>query len=265
MRLRPCIDIHNGTVKQIIGSSLSDEGDTAEENFKAVKGALYYAELFKKNNLKGGHVIILNSKDSGFYQSSKNEALSALNTYPDGFAVGGGINSENAGEFIENGASHVIVTSFLFENGIFSDYRLKEISETVGPKHLIIDVSCKKSSDGKYHVYIDRWQKETSLVVSLSLFEGLFAYCDEFLIHGIGVEGKKQGFDGELVEMLGSAAPFTRPITYAGGIASFDDVKKINELGKGKVDVTIGSALSIYGGAMDFDETVKLFQTLNKD
>lgn len=263
MKLRPCIDIHNGTVKQIIGSSLTDSGDKAVENFKAIKSASYYASLFKENNLNGGHVIILNSKDSGFYEASKNEALSALREYQDGFAVGGGINSENANEFIENGASHVIVTSYLFDDGIFSDYRLRSISDAVGPEHLIIDLSCKKSSDGNYHVYIDRWQKETSLIVSLSLFEKLYAYCDEFLIHGIGVEGKQQGFDEELVELLGNAAPFSRPITYAGGIASFDDIKKINDLSNGKVDVTIGSALSIYGGKMDFDETVRLFQSLS--
>lgn len=263
MRLRPCIDIHNGSVKQIIGSSLSDEKESAVENFKAIKGAPYYASLFKENNLKDGHVIILNSISSGFYESSKLEAINALRSYPKGFSVGGGINSLNASEFIENGASHVIVTSYLFENAMFSNFRLREISDKIGASHLIIDLSCKKSSDGKYHVYIDRWQKETSLVVSLSLFEELYAYCDEFLIHGISVEGRQMGFDEELVDMLGSAATLTRPITYAGGISSFDDIKRINELSNGNLDVTIGSALSIYGGNLDFKETVELFNSLN--
>ena len=78
MEFRPCIDIHNGKVKQIVGSSLADEGDRAVENFVAGADAAYYAHLYKEAGLRGGHIILLNSRDSAYYEATKAQALQRL-------------------------------------------------------------------------------------------------------------------------------------------------------------------------------------------
>lgn len=258
MKIRPCIDIHNGTVKQIVGSTLGgiEPGDEQVfENYKSIMGASHFAGIFKSKGLSGGHVINLNKKDSGFFKASENEVFSALRTYPKGLIAGGGIDFENAKEYLEKGASHVIMTSALFRNSRLSFEYLREFAKKIGPQYLVIDLSCKKEGN-EYFVFTDRWQKKTDTIVSTGLFQKLFAYCDGFLIHGISVEGKKGGFDEALVKLLSLAAPLTKPITYAGGIASIDDIKKIKDISNDNIDITIGSALSIYGGKLSLDEVL---------
>ena len=258
MKLRPCIDIHNGTVKQIVGSTLGgiEPGDEQVfENYKSIMGASHFAGIFRSKGLSGGHVINLNKKDSGFFSASENEVFSALKTYPKGLIAGGGIDIENAKEYLEKGASHVIMTSALFRHSRLSFEYLREFAKKIGPQYLIIDLSCKKEGD-EYFVFTDRWQKRTDTVVSTGLFQKLFAYCDGFLIHGIAVEGKKNGFDEALVKLLSLAAPLTKPITYAGGIASIDDIKNLKAISNDNIDITIGSALSIYGGSLSLDEVL---------
>ena len=70
MEFRPCIDIHNGKIKQIVGSSLRDEGNQAEENFVSEQDGAFYANFYKKDNIKGGHIILLNSKESEYYEKT---------------------------------------------------------------------------------------------------------------------------------------------------------------------------------------------------
>ena len=111
MEFRPCIDIHNGKVKQIVGSSLMDNGDKARENFVSARDAVFFAKLYQRDRLKGGHVILLNPASSSYYEETKRQAIEALRAYPGGLQVGGGICPENAEEFLRAGASHVIVTS----------------------------------------------------------------------------------------------------------------------------------------------------------
>ena len=253
MRFRPCIDIHNGKVKQIVGSSLKDAGDMAAENFVSEMSASDYAKLYQEYGLKGGHVILLNGKDSGFYGETKRQALSALAAYPGGLQVGGGITAENAAEFLRAGASHVIVTSYVFRGGEILEEHLRELVRAVGKEHLVLDVSCKKRADG-YYIVTDRWQKETDIKIEPLLFENLSAFCDEFLIHAVDVEGKRNGMEEELLR--GLAGWRKKPVTYAGGVQNLRDLMKLNEIGEGKIDVTIGSALSIFGGTLDFGEVV---------
>lgn len=255
MNFRPCIDIHNGKVKQIVGSSLRDEGNKATENFVSEKNADYYAGLYRENDLKGGHIILLNSKDSKFYVETKRQAFLALSAYKNGMQIGGGINDENAMEFIEAGASHVIVTSYVFKDGKVNYDNLEKISKTVGKDRLVLDVSCRKKDDGKYYVVTDRWQKFTNEEVNVGLFGTLAKYCDEFLVHAVDVEGKNSGIDTELVKILGEYDGI--PITYAGGIRMLGDIDVLNEYGKGRLDFTIGSSLDIFGGNLKFGEIIE--------
>lgn len=262
MEFRPCIDIHNGQVKQIVGSSLKDENDQAKENFVASKGAEYYAELYKKNNIKGGHIILLNPASSDYYEATKNQALNALRAYPGGMQIGGGINDKNASQFLDAGASHVIVTSFVFQNGIINMDNLKSLFKEVGKEHLVLDLSCRMK-DGKYYIVTDRWQKFTQEIVDKESLDMLKEYCDEFLIHAVDVEGKNQGIEQQLVVQLGewnsADTNNNHAITYAGGVHSYDDIELLREFGKDKINVTIGSALDIFGGKLEFEKIVKMF------
>lgn len=253
MKFRPCIDIHNGKVKQIVGTSLKDTGDRAAENFVSEKSAADYARLYQDYGLRGGHVILLNGKDSSFYEETKRQALLALSAYPGGLQAGGGITAENAAPFLEAGASHVIVTSYVFQGGQILEENLKKMVDAVGKRHLVLDVSCKKRG-GSYYIVTDRWQKETQIEVTCALLESLSAFCDEFLIHAVDVEGKRSGMEEDLLKIL--AAWQGIPITYAGGVRSLEDMKRLREIGKGRIDVTIGSALSVFGGTLDFEEVV---------
>lgn len=251
MKFRPCIDIHNGKVKQIVGGSLRDQGDQAEENFAADQGADYFAEMYKKDGLKGGHVILLNPASSEYYGQTKKQALKALHAYPGGLQIGGGITADNASGYIRAGASHVIVTSYVFKDGIFHEERLQKLVAAVGKEHVVLDLSCRRK-DGKFYVVTDRWQKFTELALSHEVLNELSKYCDEFLIHGVDVEGKGAGMETELVRMLGSWDGI--PITYAGGIGSMEDLERFRKESGGKVDFTIGSALDLFGGKIPYAE-----------
>ena len=247
MEFRPCIDIHNGKVKQIVGGSL-------KENFVSEQDAAFYAKMYQKDGVQGGHIILLNAKDSEYYEATKAQAMLALKAYPNGLQVGGGITAENAKEFLDAGASHVIVTSYVFRDGRIDYERLEKLVEAVGKEHLVLDLSCRRRDD-KYYIVTDRWQKFTEEVVTISLLNRLMEYCDEFLIHAVDVEGKSSGIETELVEILGSWGKI--PVTYAGGVGSFEDLEQLKVLGQNRVNVTIGSALDLFGGKMQYEEVLK--------
>lgn len=254
MNFRPCIDIHNGKVKQLVGGSLKDKGDTAEENYVSAKDSSFYAKLYAKDKLRGGHIILLNAAQSDYYEKTKKQAVNALHMYPQGLQIGGGIHDGNAEEYLGYGASHVIVTSFVFQNGKIHYENLKKISKVAGKEHLVLDLSCRKKG-GQYMITTDRWQKMTEVAVTYEVLEQLSKYCDEFLIHAVDVEGKVSGIEEELVKYLGKWDGI--PMTYAGGIASFEDIDKLKCLGKGRLDFTIGSALDIFGGQLSYEKVVK--------
>lgn len=253
MKFRPCIDIHNGKVKQIVGSSLSDQGDKAKENFVASHDAAWFASLFQKDHLTGGHVIMLNHEGSDYYEATRREALSALRTYPGGLQIGGGINADNAGSYIETGAAQVIVTSYVFFDGKISIENLRKLDRAVGREHLVLDLSCSKK-DGDFYIMTDRWQKYTETPLSKTLMEDLAQYCSEFLVHAIDAEGKERGINEELAELLSGFEDF--PMTYAGGIHSLEDIELLKRIGKGNLDFTIGSALDLYGGPLSYRKIV---------
>ena len=255
MEFRPCIDIHNGKVKQIVGGSLKDTGNFAEENFVSEQDATFYANMYKKAGIHGGHIILLNAKDSEYYEATKEQALKALAAYPGGLQIGGGITAENAKEFLAAGASHVIVTSYVFKDGRIDYDRLKQLVAAVGKEHLVLDLSCRKR-DGEYFIVTDRWQKFTEERVTLSLLNRLKDSCDEFLIHAVDVEGKASGIETELVRMLGEWNEI--PVTYAGGVGSFSDLELLKRLGQNHVNVTIGSSLDLFGGPMKYEEVLKI-------
>lgn len=253
MEFRPCIDIHNGEVKQIVGGSLVDKGNMAKENFVSSYDAAFYANLYKDMGLSGGHVILLNPAGSEFYEKTKEQALLALRTYPGGLDIGGGINPQNAGEYIDAGARHVIVTSYVFKDGLLNEAALEKMISAVGKDKLILDLSCRKK-DGDYYIVTDRWQKFTSLKLTAKLIEELSEKCDGFLVHAADVEGKVSGIEKELIPIL---AVSKKEMTYAGGVHSFEDIDEINSLGDGRVNVTIGSALDIFGGNIEFDKVIE--------
>lgn len=253
MEFRPCIDIHNGKVKQIVGGSLRDKGNQAKENFVSEMDGAFYAQLYRKENIKGGHIILLNPVTSEHYEATKAQAMSALSNYPDGLQVGGGITVENANEFINAGASHVIVTSYVFKDGKINYDNLNKLVQAVGKEHLVLDLSCRQR-EGSYFIVTDRWQKYTDETITTEILDELSEYCDEFLVHAVDVEGKASGIETELVSLLGEWGKI--PVTYAGGVHSFDDLRLVKELGRDKINVTIGSALDLFGGNMKFEEVL---------
>lgn len=248
MQFRPCIDLHQGRVKQIVGSSLTDSDNSAQTNFASDKPSSYYAELYRRDNLTGGHIIKLGP-------GNDEAAKGALTSWPGGMQIGGGINAENAASFIEMGASHVIVTSYVFKDGVINYNNLKALVAAVGKEHIVLDLSCKER-DGSYYIVTDRWQNFTETLVDEESLQGLASYCDEFLVHAASVEGKMAGPDLTLVKILADHSPI--PVTYAGGIATVADIEAVRSVGKNKVHITIGSALDIFGGALSYDETVAL-------
>lgn len=257
MRFRPCIDIHNGKVKQIVGGSLTDRNDYAKENFVSEQTAAWYARLYQKDGLKGGHIILLNGADSLYYEETKTQALEALQAYPGGLQAGGGMTPENAEVFLDAGASQVIVTSYVFRNGQINEKNLENMLHTVGREKLVLDLSCRKKEDD-YYIVTDRWQRFTDVVVTPQLLTELSGYCSEFLIHAVDVEGKASGIEKELARMLGSWKGI--PITYAGGVGSMEDVETLRKLGRGRLDVTIGSALDLFGGCIPYRNVLYLEQ-----
>jgi phosphoribosylformimino-5-aminoimidazole carboxamide ribotide isomerase len=250
MKFRPCIDIHNGKVKQIVGGSLKDQGDYAVTNFASEYGADFYAQKYKSDGIRGGHIILLNAKTSEYYEATKEQALLALRTYPGGLQIGGGITADNAKEYIEAGASHVIVTSYVFQDGEVNWENLKNLCKAVGKEHIVIDLSCRKK-DGAYYVVTNRWQTFTNVKVTHEILHQFAEYCDEFLVHGVDVEGKSSGVELELVSLLTNWNEI--PITYAGGIGSMEDLEEFREVSNGKLDFTIGSALDLFGGSISYE------------
>lgn len=254
MDFRPCIDIHNGKVKQIIGGSLKDDGDQALENFVSDQDAAFFAKLYQSYAINGGHIILLNAVDSPYYKATKEQAKKALAAYPGGMQVGGGICAENALEFLQAGASHVIVTSYVFQGGVIHYDNLEKLQKITGREHLVLDLSCRKHGKD-YYIVTDRWQKFTQEKLEVSLLEHLSNYADEFLIHAVDVEGKANGIEETLVELLGNWGKL--PITYAGGVGSFEDLKQLKQLGKNQLHVTIGSALDLFGGNIAFEKVLE--------
>jgi len=234
---RPCIDLHEGKVKQIVGGTLNDAG--ARTNFVSEKSAAWFAELYRRDGLTGGHVIQLGSGNEA-------EACAALAAYPGGLHLGGGVNAANAHSWLDAGASHVIVTSWVFREGRVDWARLDELVKTIGKDKLVLDLSCRWRGE-KFFVVTDRWQKFTDLEVNAETLLKFSGYCAEFLIHAVDVEGLCRGIDRELVSLLGQFSPI--PTTYAGGANSLADLEAVTKLGGGKVDLTIGSALDIFGGS----------------
>ena len=293
-KFRPCIDLHDGKVKQIVGSSLSDSGAGLKTNFETDRSSAWFAELYKKDGIKGGHVIMLG-------KGNESAAKDALSAYPGGLQVGGGINAQNAMEYIQAGASHVIVTSWIFPEGKLDRTRLKALVDAVGKEHLVLDLSCKcmgftySDFDGNIHEVIgrrvenintnlspnysgplyniedsniahiegsiwnittNRWQTIIDKRINKETLEDLAQYCDEFLVHAADVEGKQQGMDDELIFFLAKNSPI--PVTYAGGAKSLEDLKHCKEISNGKIDLTIGSALDLFGGkGVKYDDCVK--------
>ena len=256
MRFRPCIDIHNGAVKQIVGGSLRDEDDQAVENFKAAQDAGYFAQLYRRDGLKGGHVILLNPPSSEYYEKTRKQALKALALYPQGLQIGGGITADNAREYIEAGASHVIVTSYVFRDGKIRWECMERLCDTAGKEHVVIDLSCRRKDDG-YYIVTNRWQTFTSVKLTSDTLREIAGFCDEFLVHGVDVEGRASGIEEELVELLSTHR--TIPVTYAGGIGSLSDLEYFRKLSGGFLDFTIGSALDIFGGKIPY-HTVKNYR-----
>ncbi len=240
MRFRPCIDVHDGTVKQIVGSTLSDaEPDRLQTNFIAPQSPAWFARLYRQDDLRGGHIIMLGPGN----EAAATEALAA---WPGGMQIGGGITAENAPLWLSRGASHVIVTSWVFHDGRIDQHRLDRLLAEVGRDRLVLDLSCRRRGED-YFVVTDRWQRFTEVRVDASALDELAHYCAEFLVHAADVEGKCQGVETRLLELLGRHTPI--PTTYAGGIRDLDDLRCIDRIGSGRLDATIGSALDIFGGS----------------
>ena len=247
MRFRPCIDLLNGRVVQIVGSSLSDQTTHSPVvNFETTKSPADYARLYQGDGLYGGHIIALGPGNQA-------AALAALAAFPGGMQMGGGINPENAHTYLEAGASHVIVTSYVFREGQIDTDRLQALVQAVGKERLVLDLSCRQR-DGSYWVVTDRWQRFTEFQIAPHTLAQLAENCAEFLVHAVDVEGKQQGIDETVVEMLGAWSPL--PVTYAGGVKSLADLELIRRVGKGRVDATIGSALDIFGGGLPYAEVI---------
>ncbi|MEE4313619.1 MAG: phosphoribosylformimino-5-aminoimidazole carboxamide ribotide isomerase [Desulfofustis sp.] len=239
MRFRPCIDLHDGAVKQIVGSTLSDdEPGRLQTNFVATQPPAWYANLYRRDDLQGGHIIMLGSGN----ETAAGEALAA---WPGGMQIGGGITAENAVSWLSRGASHVIVTSWVFHDGRIDQHRLDRLLAEVGRDRLVLDLSCRRLG-ADYFVVTDRWQRFTEVRIEASALAELAGYCAEFLIHAADVEGKCQGVETELIDILGKHSPIVT--TYAGGIRDLEDLETIFRVGDGRLDASIGSALDIFGG-----------------
>ncbi len=246
MKLRPCIDLHEGKVKQIVGETLED--GITKENFTSSKDAAYYANYYKKKSLMGGHVIMLG-------KGNEEEAKKALEAFPRGLQIGGGIDESNCQEYLNAGASHIIVTSYIFRNNELDLNRLETISQKAGRSRLVIDLSCKRNGDS-YFVATNRWRDITEFEINENNLNLIGEYCDELLIHASDVEGKRQGPDLNLVSLLGEISP--KRTTYAGGISCKEDISSIFRAGSDRIDITIGSALDIFGGDLSMEEILKM-------
>ncbi|VAW40646.1 Phosphoribosylformimino-5-aminoimidazole carboxamide ribotide isomerase [hydrothermal vent metagenome] len=247
MRFRPCIDLHDGRVKQIVGSSLRDgQSGALQTNFSSETPPSHYVQIYRRDQLAGGHVIMLGPGNEA-------AAVEALQAWPGGMQVGGGITADNAPWWLEQGASHVIVTSYVFHDGRLNEERLRRLRDLIGRRHLVLDLSCRWRDDG-YYVVTDRWQKFTRLRISGEVLAWLAGFCDEFLVHAVDVEGKRMGVDERLIRLLADHA--TIQTTYAGGVATMADLELVREAGQGRLDVTVGSALDFFGGTLAYRDVV---------
>lgn len=252
---RPCIDLHHGHVKQIVGASLRDDGSDPSTNFVSEQGADWYADLYRRNGLNGAHVIQLGP-------GNQQAARSALAAWPDGLQLGGGITIDNASDWIDAGARQVILTSWLFdEKHRFQADRLATLADRIGPERIVVDLSCRGAT-GEWRVTMNRWQTPTNLTVDELSLTRLARHCSEFLVHAADVEGLRGGMDEELIRFLGQASPL--PVTYAGGASALEDLKRVQDLSDGRVDLTIGSALDIFGGEVSFDACVQWNRDQNR-
>lgn len=240
MAFRPCIDLKEGRVVQIVGGTLTDDGAGVVTNHVSERSAADFAALYRRDGLRGGHVILLGP-------GSEDAARSALRAYPGGLQIGGGINAQNARQWLDAGASHVIVTSFLFENGNLSHRHLQAMTQAVGKDRLVLDLSCRRGRDAYYYIATNRWQTVTPTRLDADLIRQLEPHCAEFLVHAADVEGKCEGIDEELVQRLGQWVSL--PTTYAGGARQLSDIALVERLSGSKLDLTIGSALDIFGGS----------------
>ncbi|NWK57374.1 phosphoribosylformimino-5-aminoimidazole carboxamide ribotide isomerase [Verrucomicrobiaceae bacterium N1E253] len=239
-KFRPCIDLHDGKVKQIVGGTLRDEGAGPKENFVSDRDPAWFSDLYRQSDLRGGHIIQLGA-------GNQEAARDALGAWPGGMQLGGGVNLRNAVEWIESGASQVIVTSWLFDqDGRFREDRLKELAREIGRERLVVDLSCRKTKSG-WTVAMNRWQTLTSIDVTHATLDALAEWCAEYLIHAADVEGLCGGVDAELIDLLGAWGGV--PMTYAGGVAHMDDLNVVAERSGGNIDVTVGSALDLFGGS----------------
>ena len=248
MRFRPCIDLHDGKVKQIVGSTMKDN-NILQVNFESTYSSSYFASLYKKNGLKGGHVIKLGA-------GNDLAAEEALTSFPDNLQIGGGIIAKNAKEWLAKGASHVIVTSAIFEAGKLLMDKLLELVDVCGKEHLVIDLSCGRK-DSNYVVMTDRWRHYSEVKINRNLFDRLAPYCDEFLIHAVDVEGKQKGLDKNLIEKICPVGEHR--IVYAGGIHTLEEIKYLRDKSEGKLDFSIGSSLDIFGGHLKYQDIIKEF------
>ena len=252
MQFRPCIDLHNGKVKQIVGSTLNDnDPDSLQTNFTAEQPSSWFADLYRQDKLTGGHIIKLGP-------GNDEAATEALAAWPGGMQIGGGITAENGKEWLDKGASHVIVTSYVFCGGAINHDRLQKLVQAVGKENLVLDLSCRRKG-ADYYIVTDRWQKFTDVMVSPKIMDEFAALCDEFLIHAADVEGQCNGIERELVKRLADWSSI--PTTYAGGIKDIQDLELIRKLGQNRLHATVGSALDIFGGStMTYDEAVAFHQ-----
>ena len=245
---RPCIDLHDGKVKQIVGSTLSDSESTVQTNFVAEHDSSWFAELYRRDGLAGGHVIKLGP-------GNDEAAKRALAAYPGGLQLGGGVTAENASEWLDAGAGQVIVTSYIFADGELKRDRLEKLFRATGRDRLVLDLSCRRLPGGGYRIVTDRWQKFTTLAVDAATLNQLADYACEFLVHAVDVEGRQSGIDAELLGILAEHSPI--PCVYAGGIRNFDDIEQVRRAGNGRIGYTIGSALDIFGGPLSYAEVVR--------
>lgn len=247
MRFRPCIDLRAGRVVQIVGGTLRDAADDPVTNFVSDRSPSHYARLYQRDQLPGGHVIALGP-------GNHDAAIEALQAFPGGLHMGGGVTPDNARTYLDAGASHVIVTSYVFRDGQLDPERLRALRSVVGRERLVLDLSCRRRHNA-YWVVTDRWQRFTDTPLDPRTLAALAEHCAEFLVHGVDVEGLRLGIEHALVELLGAASPI--PVTYAGGVRALEDLELVRQLGRGRVDLTIGSALDIFGGSLSYHAVVQ--------
>jgi phosphoribosylformimino-5-aminoimidazole carboxamide ribotide isomerase len=247
MKFRPCIDLHQGKVKQIVGETLQADAGKVVENFVSELSPAHYASMYREDGLTGGHIIMLGG-------GNERAAEEALRAYPGGMQIGGGIHADNAERYLKLGASHVIVTSYIFQDGKLNMNNLEKIVSRIGKNRLVIDLSCKER-DGAYYVMTNQWRTFSDVQVNAATIAMLEAYCDEFLIHAVDVEGKREGVQEKLAAQL--AEWTTVPTTYAGGVRSLEDLERFREITGGRLDITIGSALDIFGGTLPYKDVVE--------